>query len=134
MNDINKIFMSGRLVSDATVTEVGTSNVTRFRMAVNRQVPVRLGEGREDTKWEDKPMFINVYSWANFAKALAPDLKKGKQVFVEGHLADNSWKDADGKLVVTIEIAAKEIILGRDPGKKREETAPYSNEPLPWEL
>jgi len=92
MNDLNKVFLTGRLVRDAEL-KYTTSNrpVCEFDLAVNR--PKREGDG-----WVDEVMFLNRISfWGERAEAKAERLLKGKLVLVEGRLRMDEWEQEGQK-------------------------------------
>ena len=130
MNDINSLTMVGRLVRDAELsfTNTGTA-VCKFSIANNQSK-------KKDDKWIDEAHFFDVTLWGKTGEALAPYLKKGKQVAIEGRLTQDRWTDTDGKARSRVQIVASSIQLlgggkkeeGREPGQDSE-SAPHEPQP-----
>lgn len=100
---INKVIISGNLTRDAEAlaTPRGT-NVMRLGVAVNERV--RDSEGN----WTDRPNFVDCVMFGDRAKKLAPALKKGAKVCVEGKLRWSQW-ERDGEKRSKIEVVIDEI-------------------------
>ena len=80
-------------------TSAGTPNcatpaagtpVAKFSVATTETFKGRDGEKKEETEWHR----INL--WGKSAETLAQYLTKGKQVYVEGRLKTQKWKDKEG--------------------------------------
>lgn len=115
---INKVFISGNLAADCDKRGSEKNPLIMFTVAVNERFTIE-GEANERTHWIDCKLF------GNYAKALAPSLKKGVRVCIEGALDQNKWEDADGtkhsKLSVkcfNVEILAPKSETEEKPTKK----------------
>ena len=98
MGNLNKVMLMGRLTRDPEVTEFKNGGkVANLGFAVhNRRRNAQTGE------WEEVPVWLNMkaYNHEHGRKLadLAGLLKKGRQVFVEGHLVLEQWTGKeDGK-------------------------------------
>lgn len=98
MANLNKVLLIGRLTRDPEITEFPNGGrVANVGFAVhNRRKNAQTGE------WEEVPVWVNLkaYNRDNGRKLadLAAKLHKGRQVFVEGHLAQEEWTGKeDGK-------------------------------------
>jgi single-strand DNA-binding protein len=114
MNDQNSICMIGRLTRDCEITYIpsGTA-VCKFSIANNQSK-------KKDDQWIDEAHFFDVVIWSKMAESLSKYLLKGKQIALEGRLAQDRWMDADGKSRSRVHIVATSIqLLG---GGKKEET------------
>lgn len=87
---LNKVMLIGNLGKDAETrhTPSGVS-VTSFTLATSSRTKDATGEWRDKTDWHD------VVVWR--AENVAPYLKKGQSVFVEGRLQTRSWEDQSGQ-------------------------------------
>ena len=99
MANLNKVMLIGRLTRDPEITEFDNGGkVAEMGFAVNnrRKNPVS-GE------WEDVPVWLNLKAFNRAAGRKLADLagnnlRKGRQVYVEGHLALEEWTGKeDGK-------------------------------------
>ncbi|MBN1593324.1 MAG: single-stranded DNA-binding protein [Candidatus Coatesbacteria bacterium] len=109
MKDLNRVFLTGRLVRDAEL-KFTTSNrpVCEFDLAVNR--PKREGDG-----WTEDTMFLNRISfWGDRAESRAENLQKGRLVFVEGSLRMDEWEQ-DGQKRRMLKIVAFDVQILSSP-------------------
>jgi single-strand DNA-binding protein len=108
MANLNKVLLIGRLTRDPEVRTFPTGGkVARFGFAVNNRA-----KNRDTGQWEDVPVWLDceVFNRGEFGKKadLAQQyLKKGRQIFIEGHLRLDSWSGQDGqkrsKLVIVVD-------------------------------
>ena len=94
MANVNKVMFIGRLTRDPeSRTFSSGGKVTAFGFAVtNRKKNQQTGQ------WEDDPMFIDCKIFNRGEAGQQADraeqtLKKGHQVFLEGHLVLEQWED-----------------------------------------
>ena len=92
MANLNKVLLIGRLTRDPEVrTFANGGKVAKFGFAVNnRRKNVSTGQ------WEDEPVFIDVDVFnrgeqGRQADLVEQSLRKGHQVFIEGHLRFEQW-------------------------------------------
>lgn len=110
---VNKVLLIGNLGDDAETrhTQSGTA-VTTFRLATTWRSKDQSGEWNEKTDWHD------IVMWRG--ENVAPHLRKGKQVYVEGRLQTRSWEDASGQKRYRTEVVCDPFGLmllgGRDGG------------------
>jgi single-strand DNA-binding protein len=97
MANLNKVLLIGRLTRDPESRTFSTGGkVAKFGFAVNnkRRNPT-TGE------WEDEPVFIDVDIFNRGENKLADrveqTLRKGQQIFIEGHLRLDQWTSQDGQ-------------------------------------
>ena len=101
----------GNLGKDAETrhTPSGTA-VTNFSLATTSRFKDQTGEWRDKTEWHD------IVLWRG--ENVAPYLKKGKKVFVEGRLQTRSWEGQDGQRRYRTEVVCDPFGLvllgGRD--------------------
>lgn len=116
MANLNKVMIIGNLTADPEVrtTPRGTP-LTELRLAVNR-VSSGAGEGerREETT------FLDVTCWGRTAEIAAQYLAKGRPVFIEGRLQQDTWEDKQtGQRRSRIRIVAENMqLLGSAGGQQ----------------
>lgn len=137
MNDLNSVMLIGRLTRDAELSYINTGTaVCKFSIANNQSK-------KKDDKWTDEAHFFDVVLWAKTGESLAPYLKKGKQIAIEGRLNQDRWeKDGQKHSRVTIVASSVQLLGGgkqsdkpdgneephREPGQDNE---PAAKEPQP---
>lgn len=103
---LEKVIFIGNLGADPELryTEQGRA-VCNFSVAVNRRWNDANGETHEATKW------VRVSTWGKLAEICNQYLAKGRQVFVEGRLADEIrvWQDQNGNWRASYELTAYEV-------------------------
>ena len=110
-SSLNKVMLIGNLGKDAETrhTPSGTA-VTNFPLATTSRYKDQTGEWRDRTEWHD------IVLWR--AENVAPYLRKGKKVFVEGRLQTRSWEGQDGQKRYRTEVVCDPFGLvllgGRD--------------------
>jgi single-strand DNA-binding protein len=98
MANLNKVMLIGRLTNEPE-ERVFTNGgkVAKFRFAVNnRRKNMSTGQ------WEDEPVFLDVEAFNRGESGKQADLvmqylRKGHQVFIEGHLKLDQWKSKEGE-------------------------------------
>ena len=108
---VNKVILVGFVGKDPEVryTDKGQA-VAELRVATSRAWTDRAsGQRREETEWHD------VEVWGKTAKACGELLAKGGQVYVEGRIKTDRWKDRKtGEDRSRVQIVAQSIrFLGR---------------------
>jgi single-strand DNA-binding protein len=99
MGNLNKVMLIGRVCADLEkkVTQSGSS-VVSLDIATNENYKDQQGNRQERTE------FHKVVLWNKLADLAEQYLAKGKQVYIEGSLRTNEWKDKDGNKRYTTEI------------------------------
>jgi single-strand DNA-binding protein len=94
MANLNKVMLIGRLTRDPEVRTFTTGGkVAKFGFAVsNRRKNQQTGQ------WEDEPCFVDCSVFnrgenGRQADLVEQSLRKGHQVFLEGHLVFEQWDD-----------------------------------------
>lgn len=110
---LNKVTLIGNLGADPEVRFMPSGGaVTTIRLATTRRwKDKQSGERKESTEWH-RVVFFN-----RLAEVAGEYLKKGSQVYVEGHLRTQKWQAQDGQDRYTTEILADEMhMLGSRSG------------------
>lgn len=113
MANLNKVMIIGNLTADPDVrtTPRGTP-VTELRLAVNR-----MSSGANDGERREETTFLDVSCWGRLGEIAAQYLAKGRPVFIEGRLQQDTWEDKQtGQRRSRIRIVAENLQLlgGRD--------------------
>ena len=111
MANLNKVMLIGNLTADPEVrpTQSGVP-LTELRLAVNRVLNSRNeGERREETT------FLDITCWNRTAEVAAQYLAKGRSVYIEGRLQQDTWEDKQtGQRRSRIRVVAENLqILDR---------------------
>ena len=98
MANLNKVMLIGRLTRDPEVRTLPSGGkVANFGFAVNNKK-----KNQSTGQWEDEPVFIDMAVWnrgemGRQADLAEQSLRKGHQVFIEGHLKFDQWQGQDGQ-------------------------------------
>ena len=102
---VNKVTLLGRLGKDSelTITPAGLS-VLKATLATSERFKDKDGKYVERSEWHRLAMF------SKRAEGIAPYLKKGTQVYVEGRIQTRQY-DKDGVKHFSTDIIVNDIIL-----------------------
>ena len=99
MGNLNKVMLIGRLTRDPEVREFSNGGkVANIGFAVNNR-----RKNRESGQWEEVPVWVDLKAFSNetgrkLADLAEKHLRKGAQIYVEGHLVLEEWAGKeDGK-------------------------------------
>jgi single-strand DNA-binding protein len=100
-NDINRIFMIGRLTKDPDLryTQGGTS-IASFSVANNRSYSAQ-------NERKEMVSYFNCIAWGKSGEVIAQHCKKGQRIGIEGRLQQRSWQDQSGQKRNTVEIVVE---------------------------
>ena len=108
MANLNKVMLIGRLTRDPEVrTFSNGGKVAKIGFAVNNRK-----KDQQSGQWVDDPVFIDLEVFnrgenGRQADLVEQSLRKGNQVFIEGHLRMDNWTDKDNnkrsKLVIVVD-------------------------------
>ena len=90
---VNKVLLIGNLAADPDVKALPTGMyVARIRLATNTYA------GKDDAgKAKERTEYHSLVAFGKTAEFAGQYLKKGRSVYVEGHLQTSSWEDAATK-------------------------------------
>lgn len=86
---LNRVILMGRLVVDPELRTAGSSNLCKFRIAVDRQFVGQDGQRITD--------FIGCQAWGKSADFISKYFRKGQMIAVEGSLRQDNYTTADGQ-------------------------------------
>ena len=115
MANLNKVMIIGNLTADPDVRTTPRGNtVAELRLAVNR-----VSSGPNEGERREETTFLDVTCWGRTAEIAGQYLAKGRPVFIEGRLQQDTWEDKQtGQKRSKIRIVAENMQLlgGRDAG------------------
>ncbi len=116
MANLNKVMIIGNLTADPEVRTTPRGNtVAELRLAVNR-----VSSGPNDGERREETTYLDVTCWGRTAEIAGQYLAKGRPVFIEGRLQQDTWEDKQtGQKRSKIRIVAENMQLlgGRDGGQ-----------------
>jgi single-strand DNA-binding protein len=134
MANLNSVHLMGNLTRDPEVryTPKGTA-VCDLSLAINRMLPPEQegGERREETT------YVDVTLWGRTAENAGQYLAKGRNVFVDGRLALETWEDKQsGQKRSRLKVVAESVqFLGSRPAQAEGEASagskPAAKRPAP---
>ena len=108
MANLNKVMLIGRLTRDPEVRMFSNGGkVAKLGFAVNNR-----RKNQQSGQWEDEPVFLDIEAFNRGETGRQADLveqylRKGSQVFIEGHLRLDQWTSQDGqkrsKVVIVVD-------------------------------
>jgi single-strand DNA-binding protein len=123
MGTVNRVILVGNLGRDAELRYTGGgAAVSKFSVATTESFKGRDGERKEETEWH------RISYWGKNAETLSQYLLKGKQVYIEGRLRTEKWKDKEGNDRTSVEVKADRVVL-LGGGPRRDAERDESHEP-----
>lgn len=118
---INRVTISGNLTRDGELrTTPGGTDVLALGVAVNDRA-----KNQQTGQWEDRQNFIDCVMFGNRAQSLAPYLRKGTKVAIEGKLRWSQWeKDGAKRSKLEVVVDEVEFMSARDQVPKQQAPAP----------
>ena len=128
MNDINRVFIIGRLTADPSLryTQGGTS-IASMSLANNKSFT-------QNNERKEQVSYFNLIAWGKTGEIMAQHCKKGVRIGVEGRMQQRAWQDKDGAKRSTVEIVVENFQFlsdkkDGDTAKPQEPDAPREAEP-----
>src|SRR5262249_32264096 len=90
MKSINTVTLLGHVIHDPESKTVGARTACTFGLTTNRVWKDANGEKQEQAE------FHHLVAWGRLGEFCGKYLKKGKPVYVEGHLKTGSWENPQG--------------------------------------
>jgi single-strand DNA-binding protein len=104
-------------------TADGTA-VCNFRIATTERFKDRQGNTQERTEWH------RVVAWRKLAEICGQYLAKGKQVYIEGRIRNESWeKEGLKQFSYKIEADTMKMLGGPGAGNRLQEPEPFEPPP-----
>lgn len=118
---LNKVILIGHLGADAEVRcTAGGAPVASFSLATSERRKQADGSAREQVEWH------RVTLYGRLAENARDHLRKGAQVYVEGRIRTDTWRDREGRERKSVVIVASQMqMLGKPEGRReRPDQAP----------
>lgn len=123
-NDLNTVFLVGRLTKDPEFKIVNNSSLVNFSIA-NKRVYVQNGEKKEEVN------FFDCVAWGKLADVIKQYTSKGKQVAIEGRLRQETWDTPEGKKASKVRIYVNNLQLLGTSSPSSESAPPVEHTPEP---
>lgn len=124
---INKVTLIGNVTRDPELryTPKGTA-VAEIGLAMNRKYKNNAGDLTEDTT------YVDVTFWGKVAEIACEYLTKGRQVYIEGRLQQESWEDRQsGQKRTKLRVVGEELkFLGTAPQQQPNYGPPVNRTPV----
>lgn len=116
------VLVGGNLTRDAELkTTQSGKHVFNFDIGMNRSVK------NQDGTRTDIPEFFKIVWWCDFADKIAPYLKKGQKVAIEGRLSQRKYqKDGQDRYVIEV-IASNVMLIGQRQQTGNDSVPPPNN-------
>ena len=103
MLGINKVFLLGNLTRDPELRFTSSGQaVCNFSVAVNKRV-------KKDDVWTNDVDYFDIVVWGKQGENCSEYLSKGRGVFVEGRLQNDTWETEDGQKRSKIRVVAVSV-------------------------
>lgn len=116
MASVNRVILIGNLGAKPEVRYLDSGQaVCELSVACNENWTDKQGNKHERTEW------VRCVTWGKVAENCAQYLDKGRQVYVEGRLKTDKYKDKDGIDRYVTKVQAERVqFLGGGSGERRE--------------
>ena len=113
MQDLNKLFLIGRLTkdigSDPNGRDFGYTQNGTCKAVIS--IASNLSKKDQNGQWTDDVNYFDITIWGKTAENLKPYLLKGTMIAVEAHLKQDKWTDQQGQNHSKISIIADSVQL-----------------------
>ncbi len=121
---VNKVFLLGRLGKDPEVRYLDNNRaVANFTIATNEVFIDKSGNKVEQTDWH------NIEMWDALARNAEKVLKKGRTVFIEGKIKNETWTDKDGNKRSAVRIRALQFQVVASPNSENPSNSDHKSTP-----
>lgn len=106
MKSVNTVTLLGNVTNDPELKSLeGGQVVCTFGVATNRMWKDANGDRQSQAE------FHNLVAWGKLAEFCGQYVKKGKPVYVEGHLKTHSWENQQGSKMYKTEVVLDNLVL-----------------------
>jgi single-strand DNA-binding protein len=106
MKSVNTVTLLGRVANPPEEKSLPSGQIVcKFGLATNRVWKDAKGEKQEQVE------FHNLVVWGKLGEFCSKYVKKGKPVYVEGHLKTGTWESPQGMKLHRTEIVVDNIVL-----------------------
>lgn len=128
---LNKVMLIGHVGQDPEIRYVGAagdtnSKVATMRLATTEKYKDRNNEVKENTEWH------SIVAWRHNADLVENYIKKGSQLYIEGHLKTRSWQDQNGVTRYQTDVIVDKLeMLGRPKDSAPQQPKDMPDDDLP---
>ena len=123
MTDLNSVNLGGRITKDAVLEKTKDNlSLVRVSIAVNRST-----KKKDTEEYIDKPVFVDLTIFGNYAETMFKYFTKGRYITVQGHLDMDSWTSSDGTKNTRLKVVPD--VGGINPWVERKQKS--ENEAVP---
>tara|TARA_B110000967_G_scaffold86238_1_gene88805 strand:+ start:4761 stop:5093 length:333 start_codon:yes stop_codon:yes gene_type:complete len=102
----NKVQLIGNLGNDPEIITLESGKkLAKFSLATNENYKDANGDKQTKTDWH------NLIAWNKTAEIVEKYVTKGKEIAIEGRLANRSWDDKDGNKRYSTEVVVNELLM-----------------------
>ncbi len=106
MKSVNTVTLLGNVTNTPELKKLTEGQtVCTFGLATNRVWKDSKGEK------QSLPEFHNLVAWNKLGELCAEYVKKGKPLFVKGHLKTGTWKNEQGTTMHRTEVVMEDMVL-----------------------
>lgn len=106
MKSVNTVTLLGNVTNTPEMKKLAEGQtVCTFGLATNRVWKDAKGEKQSQAE------FHNLVAWNKLGELCAEYVKKGKPLFVKGHLKTGSWKNEQGTTMHRTEVVMEDMVL-----------------------
>lgn len=124
---INKVILIGNLGADPEVRySAGGTAMANLSLATSYN-----SQDKQTGEWQERTEWHRVVLFRRLAEVAEQYLRKGSQIYVEGHLQTRKWQDKNGIDRYTTEIVVLEMQMlgGRGENNTTHYNAPPASSP-----
>ena len=130
---VNKVIILGRCGKDPEVRMAGQNKVATFSVATGGKYKTKDGKEVDDTAWH------NIVAWRTSADIVEKYIKKGSQVFIEGHISYRKYADKEGvdRSITDIVVDKIELLGGKaesSPAPQKFDPHAVKTTPMPYPM
>jgi len=121
---VNKAILLGNLGRDPELRYTPSGKaVATFSLATSERWTSQDGQKQESTTWH------NIVVWGKQAEVMKEYLRKGRQVFIEGRIANRSYDDKDGNKKYVSEVVVQNFSFVGGKSESQESSTPVPEPP-----
>jgi len=104
---VNKVILLGNLGKDPELKSTPSGmNIATFSLATTERAKDKEGN------WQDRTEWHNIKAFGRTAEVVGQYLKKGRTVYIEGRIHNDSWDDKEtGQKKYRTEIIVNDLIM-----------------------
>lgn len=112
---VNKVFLIGRVGRDPDIRVAPSGTVVaNFSIATDRNRKDKDGNWLQETEWH------RIVAFGRLGETARDRIKKGRLVFIEGHIHYNTWEDKEGVKRYNTDIIAERLRFLDKPSQSEE--------------